>query len=74
MALTTNVQASSATAPPVETTLTKMPPSAAPIPNAMLRVMPSSAFACCRCSWGVICGTMAVEAGMKNADAVALSA
>ena len=47
-ALITNVQASSATAPPVETRLTKTPPSAAPTPNEMLRVMPSSALACCK--------------------------
>ena len=51
-----------------------MPPSAAPTPKAMLRVMPSSALASCRRSCGVTWGTIAVEAGMKNAEAVALSA
>ena len=47
---------------PVETGSREMPPSAAPKPNAMLRVMPSSALACCRRSCGVTCGTSAVEA------------
>ena len=73
-ALITNVQASSSTAPPVETRLTKMPPSAAPMPNEMLRVMPSSALACCSRPCGATCGTSAVAAGMKNAAAVACSA
>ena len=48
-----------------------MPPSAAPRPNAMLLVTPSSALACCSRSLGVTCGTRAVDAGMKNAEAVA---
>ena len=51
-----------------------MPPSAAPTPNEMLRVMPSSALACCSRPCGATCGTSPVAAGMKNAAAVACSA
>ncbi len=62
--------ASNAIAQPEPTVATTTPPAAVPITNAAFVVSRRSAFACCSSGALTVWGTIPVEAGKKNEEAI----